>query len=190
MSGTQTAYNRGRDDGRAGLLPCNPYRHFTIGDNASKYVEGYASGAREFNAGLTKAGRQNQERKNLVFSLPYGTRWNEPAPYKGGMSKDRVKLELGYKYFTNAAQITVLKQAFGFTDEDIRHANTLLHKGYVTQTEPKVTIICRPSQFARFMVLRNDAGLANGFKELKPKLFDPNAGEYDWDVDVSRNKAW
>lgn len=34
-----------------------------------------------------------------------------------------------------------------------------------------VTIVCRPSQFARFLIARNIAGLTNGFKELKPEMF-------------------
>lgn len=43
------------------------------------------------------------------------------------------------------------------------------------------TIVCRPSQFARFLILRNDRGLPNSFKELKPILFEqlPVASQID-----------
>jgi len=49
-----------------------------------------------------------------------------------------------------------------------------------------VTFICRPSQFARFLIARNDAGLPNGFKELSPELFVPQETTV---FDVSGNKA-
>lgn len=35
---------------------------------------------------------------------------------------------------------------------------------------PVVEITCRPSQFARFLIRRNDVGLRNGFKVLKARL--------------------
>ena len=36
--------------------------------------------------------------------------------------------------------------------------------------DERFEITCRPSQFARFMILRDMAGLPNGFKDLKPRL--------------------
>jgi hypothetical protein len=45
------------------------------------------------------------------------------------------------------------------------------------------TIICRPSQFARFLIYRNDEGGRNGFKELEPELFTPEEVTV---IDVSR----
>ncbi len=44
-----------------------------------------------------------------------------------------------------------------------------------------VFIVCRPSQFSRYLVGRNDAGLTNGFKELEPKLIEDHkpAPAYD-----------
>lgn len=50
----------------------------------------------------------------------------------------------------------------------------------------KVIIICRPSQFARFLIYRNDEGGRNGFKELEPKLVGvPDSREFD----VSKNPS-
>lgn len=49
-----------------------------------------------------------------------------------------------------------------------------------------VTVICRPSQFARFLIYRNEEGARNGFKDLNPVLFTP---EDMGTLDVSRNPA-
>lgn len=50
-----------------------------------------------------------------------------------------------------------------------------------------VIIVCRPSQFARFMIYRNDFGGKNSFKELNPVLFTPEAQKPE--LDVSGNPA-
>lgn len=50
-----------------------------------------------------------------------------------------------------------------------------------------VIVICRPSQFARFMIYRNDFGGRNSFKELSPVLFTPDAPKSE--IDVSGNPA-
>ncbi len=51
-------------------------------------------------------------------------------------------------------------------------------------------VICRPSQFARFMIGRNDIGMRNGFKELDAVLFTPNNnGMSRPPADVSRRHS-
>jgi len=50
-----------------------------------------------------------------------------------------------------------------------------------------VIIVCRPSQFARFMIYRNEFGGRNSFKELAPVLFTPDAPKSE--IDVSGNPA-
>jgi hypothetical protein len=50
-----------------------------------------------------------------------------------------------------------------------------------------VIVVCRPSQFARFMIYRNDFGGKNSFKELSPVLFTPEAQKRE--LDVSLNPA-
>lgn len=81
------------------------------------------------------------------------------------MSKDRVRFYIGSNYtLTSIRRETmadVLKKAF---DMDVRDALEYLSNSY------GVWITCRPSQFARFMIYRNDAGIQNGFKDLKAKL--------------------
>lgn len=36
-------------------------------------------------------------------------------------------------------------------------------------------VVCRPSQFARFLIARNDQGFSNDFVNLEAKLFTPAA---------------
>ena len=51
----------------------------------------------------------------------------------------------------------------------------------------RVEIICRPSQFARFMILRNNYGGVNDFKGLDARLVKlPEPPEQ---LDVSKNPA-
>lgn len=53
----------------------------------------------------------------------------------------------------------------------------------------RIHFICRPSQFARFVIARNDAGLCNAFKEIQPELFTPEDHEKIRPIDVSGNSA-
>jgi hypothetical protein len=77
-----------------------------------------------------------------------------------------------------------------FTDNATRDA---FHKAFGTpllsRTGPftHITVVCRPSQFARFLIYRNDNGGKNSFKELKPELFVPEPNKTE--MDVSRNPA-
>ena len=50
-----------------------------------------------------------------------------------------------------------------------------------------VTIICRTSQFARFMIERHRRGIQNQFSELKPELFMPEPEQATTILDVSAN---
>ncbi len=76
------------------------------------------------------------------------------------MSKDRVRFFLGVKYFHERNFKKVLRQAF-----DIAHGEA----GELMQDDG-FWIICRPSQFARFMIYRNAAGIQNGFMDLRAEL--------------------
>jgi hypothetical protein len=49
------------------------------------------------------------------------------------------------------------------------------------------TIICRPSQFARFLIYRNEEGGRNGFKMLEATLFTPTMSNLP--IDVSKNPS-
>lgn len=52
-----------------------------------------------------------------------------------------------------------------------------------------ITIICRPSQFARFLIERNNRGFQNQFSELKPELFLPAEEKAPTVFDVSGNSS-
>lgn len=88
-------------------------------------------------------------------------------------SKDRVRFFLPGKYFQRHSTGTssmersvckgILKRAFGLSSNDSHHLMQEWPEGF--------WITCRPSQFARFIVYRNDHGACiNGIKDLRPKL--------------------
>lgn len=79
------------------------------------------------------------------------------------MSHDRVEFTLGFLGPThstaNQAAVRAAKEALGLTDSEVE-----------TIWQRPVTLRVRPSQFARFMILRNEYGGVNDFKGLKAKL--------------------
>lgn len=89
------------------------------------------------------------------------------------------------RFFLNARRVTssrckfaeLLRFAF---DMDICQFLANVHEDADKHCEG-VEIICRPSQFARFIIKRNELGLNNGLKELSPELYVPcqSAGPYD-----------
>lgn len=89
------------------------------------------------------------------------------------MSRDRVRFTIDT--FADTATREAFRKAFGTTMPS--------RVGPITT----ITVVCRPSQFARFMIYRNDNGGKNSFKELKPELFTPEPPVEE--VDVSRNPA-
>lgn len=99
------------------------------------------------------------------------------------MSKDRVKFLLSGYYFEYDAKIRpVLAEAFGLNSE----------QHYILRTQARergsVEILCRPSQFARFLILREAAGFQNMFKELKAELV-PAPPPVLQPIDVSGNPS-
>lgn len=101
------------------------------------------------------------------------------------MSRDRVRFLMGPRYFLRsrgarsngmdrARALDVMANAFGVRADE---ANALF------EAHPDgFLVVCRPSQFARFIVLRHDAmlgtGGVNGVNDLEPELFVP-AGPRD-----------
>lgn len=60
---------------------------------------------------------------------------------------------------------SVLAQAFGMTGHQSGQYMTGAYGGFF--------IVCRPSQFARFLIFRNEAGIKNGFMDLQATLYVP-----------------
>ncbi len=92
------------------------------------------------------------------------------------MSKDRVRFTLLPRYFQSGKRrqngfhrdtmMHVLKHAFGMTQVE----STDLMDHYPNGFE----IECRPSQFARFIILRHDANEGiNGIRDLEPRIVQP-----------------
>lgn len=99
------------------------------------------------------------------------------------MSKDRVHFKLiypagGYWTGTDAqAQLTACRRAFRLDDSIAKAA-----------AKQGIEIICRPSQFARFLIYRGEAGGQNLIKALQPRLVAPPP-PVPQPVDVSKNPA-
>lgn len=77
------------------------------------------------------------------------------------MSRDRVSFFLHYRYY-GSEMCDVMQRAFGIdlaTFQELRGVN-----------EGGFWILCRPSQFTRFMIYRDEAGVVNGFKDLNAVL--------------------
>ncbi len=92
------------------------------------------------------------------------------------MSKDLVEFTLKSYYFQagfgpNLPQDrgnVLLAEAFGLSEDQIKEIrNRAFRFG-------DVRLIVRPSQFTRFLILREGLGFQNQFKELKAKLITPN----------------
>jgi len=116
------------------------------------------------------------------------TNWSSPDFYRRrgafekrkikemAMSKDRVHF-----YITgSASHETPLRDAFeqAFGRECPK----------VSDFQDPVLIICRPSQFARFLIFRNDNGGRNSFKLLAPELVTP-VERKNRTIDVSESPA-
>ncbi len=95
------------------------------------------------------------------------------------MSKDKVEFFLGHRYFDGSCNgmreqmcNKILQESFGMLYNEIRG---------IMKEEPKgFHITCRPSQFARFIVLRHEAGeCINGIRDLNPKIVDQPTDLYD-----------
>lgn len=96
----------------------------------------------------------------------------------GQMSKDRVRFEMCPRYFTEHnsksgmhkdVAVEVLNKAFGPP-----RGNRTSWRCAMKQHPHGFEIVCRPSQFARFIVYRNEMGnCINGISDLRPKIVEP-----------------
>ena len=91
------------------------------------------------------------------------------------MSHDRIRFHLVPKYFRSTGSASgmtqerceeVLLQAFGMLKA---------HSAALMRDNPRgFQIVCRPSQFGRFIVIRNEIGnCINGISDLAPEIFIP-----------------
>ncbi len=87
------------------------------------------------------------------------------------MSKDRVRFTLTKEMLCSPRTRTVAQEVFGEN----------LPLGY-SQRGPAITVICRLSQFARFLIARSHAGSWDNFKDLRAELFVQKDVAVEWDV--------
>jgi hypothetical protein len=94
------------------------------------------------------------------------------------MSNDRVHFTMPYETGTevNIAARKAAMFAFNLSETEARRCMTESSR-----------MICRPSQFARFLIKRNELGGRNNFKELNAELVMPP--DHISVVDVSKRPA-
>ncbi|MBN9552927.1 MAG: hypothetical protein J0H31_29765 [Alphaproteobacteria bacterium] len=92
------------------------------------------------------------------------------------MPTDRVRFKLSDVDKNHAANARAAKRAFGLTLTEAYNA---------VRTEQ--VIICRPCQFARFLIWRSEEVDGNRFKQLEAELLPPL--HLDYVLDVTRNAA-
>lgn len=95
------------------------------------------------------------------------------------MSHDRVRFFISDSYYGNTrnkdALRCTLEKAFGM-GMGMGHSDNAMTGHY-----GGFYIICRPSQFARFLIFRDAAGLKNGFKDLGANLYVPGPPQFPSD---------
>jgi hypothetical protein len=94
-----------------------------------------------------------------------------------GMSRDRVHFEMRDNNCNHHATANAASRAFGMSACDARR---MLEKADYAP----VVVVCRPSQFARFMIYRSEHVKTNTFAQFKAVLKDADDIER---VDVSGN---
>lgn len=106
----------------------------------------------------------------------------EKEPEAMPMSKDRIRFIVpSYRIHRGAdcSRIrSLLKEIFGITDKELR----------AVPVGRDLTIVCRPSQFGRYIVRRNEEGCTNWVREMSPVLFTPNEPEIT-EIDVHTREA-
>jgi hypothetical protein len=106
-----------------------------------------------------------------------------PAKSKPGrMSGDRVRIVLPERRMKRDAFMRAAQEAFSLSAGEL----AALPKCQDHYLNGGVEVICRPSQFGRFMILRNEYGDDNSVKDLQPELFRPTPVKQP--LDVSRRK--
>lgn len=103
---------------------------------------------------------------------------------KGQMSGDRVRIVIPERYLNIPAVQRAMQGAFGLTSEEVR----CLPRSKDRYANDGLEVICRPSQFARFVILRNEYGGNNSIKDLQPELFVPAISAQPLDVSKRRNE--
>lgn len=119
--------------------------------------------------------------------MPYQT-GKESHPL--AMSKDRITFFLAERRYEDNGLVyrKMIHDVFDLSEDGYRGA---CHYFAKTGYHNGVMITCRPSQFGRFMVMRNTLGFTNDVKGLEATLFQPQP-EKPTVVDVSKrsNRVW
>ena len=99
------------------------------------------------------------------------------------MSKDRVVFHITPRLI-GSSFVDTLRKAFGLTEAEVK----ILYALRQGDRDDSIKLICRPSQFARFLIWRNEAGCSNSFKELGAKIV-PEETQRIKQLDVSERRT-
>ena len=107
------------------------------------------------------------------------------------MSNDRVKFRISKcRLYGNAGVRDALQETMGLSNSEISDACRRATAESCDEGGEYIEIVCRPSQFARFLIIRNIKGCQNGFKELNPVLFMPEENRQPLDASGNPNTVW
>lgn len=97
------------------------------------------------------------------------------------MSRDRVHFEISSAllHASSPAIRSAFRKAFGVPWP---------FKAVPAWSTQGMTVICRPSQFARFLVYRNLEGGTNSFKDLNPRLLPAEETKKVFDVSGNQHE--
>lgn len=85
------------------------------------------------------------------------------------MSRDRIQFEIPLRRLDDIKYRMLLKDCFGLKEHEIPDGGRYLPSDQVFK------IICRPSQFGRFIVARNSRGIQNLISELNARTIPHKA---------------
>jgi hypothetical protein len=98
------------------------------------------------------------------------------------MSKDRVRFYIKNYYFKECRDFKkVLRESLGVLDLTFHEMANV-----ASGEKGEVEVICRPSQFARFLIHRSGVVNNNRFQELRAELFVPRQPEKPFDVSTNQ----
>lgn len=103
---------------------------------------------------------------NFQITVP-----NANAFKRNQTMENRVRFFIGCKYLQNNAIYSVMRNALGLDDSVARELYRRATDGF--------WVICREEQFARFMVYRNNAGVPNGFMDLRATIIQAVGDVYE-----------
>ena len=103
---------------------------------------------------------------NVIFELPIVGKFSEcnPKAKVEKLFKPMVKFSIPVHRLDDQIYRGVLHKAFNLSQSEIPRFNHSWSESF--------TIVCTPEQFTKFLILREDRGVSNLFRELNVKIVE------------------